>query len=68
MTKSGHFFNPGHNYLGLLVRERFKKKLTNLSFAFTHTYTLGKTNIFGFFPPALLIESMIYKLEVSTLN
>jgi hypothetical protein len=27
-----------------------KKKLTNVSFAFTHTYTPVKTNIFRFFP------------------
>ena len=41
------------------VRERFKiknskKKLTNVSFAFTHTYTLVKTNIFGIFSQACL--------------
>ena len=41
------------------LRERFKKKdskkkLTNVSFAFTHTYTLVKTNIFGIFSQACL--------------
>ena len=41
------------------LRERFKikklkKKLTNVSFAFTHTYTPVKTNIFRFFPQAYM--------------
>ena len=30
------------------------KKLTNVSFAFTHTYTPVKTNIFPFFPQAYM--------------
>ena len=30
-------------------------KLTIVMFAFTHTYTLVKTNIFGFFPQAYII-------------
>ena len=30
------------------------KKLTSVSFAFTHTYTLKKTNIFPFFPQAYM--------------
>ena len=41
----------------LLFRERCKKKgkkLTNVSFAFTHTYTPVKTNIFPFFPQAYM--------------
>ena len=43
----------------VLIRERFKKKnskkkLTNVSFAFTHTYTLVKTNICGIFSQACL--------------
>ena len=39
------------------VRERCKKKekkLTNVSFAFTHTYTPVKTNMFPFFPQAYM--------------
>ena len=41
------------------IRERFKikklkKKLTNVSFAFTHTYTPVKTNIFRFFPQSYM--------------
>ena len=41
------------------LRERFKKKklkkkLTNVSFAFTHTYTPVKTNIFRFFPQSYM--------------
>ena len=46
------FFN-----LNLLIRGRCKKrgkKLTNVSFAFTHTYTPVKTNIFPFFPQAYM--------------
>ena len=39
---------------GLPLRERFKKKiekkLTNVSFAFTHTYTPVKLTFFVFFP------------------
>ena len=31
-----------------------KKKLTNVSFAFTHTYTAVKTNSFRFFPQAYM--------------
>ena len=42
----------------MTVRERFKKKiekkLTNVSFAFTHTYTPVKTNIFRFFPQSYM--------------
>ena len=41
-----------------LLRERCKKnkekKLTSVSFAFTHTYTPVKTNIFPFFPQAYM--------------
>ena len=44
---------------GAADRERFKikklkKKLTNVSFAFTHTYTPVKTNIFRFFPQSYM--------------
>ena len=37
-------------------RKRLKrlKRLTNVSFAFTHTYTLVKTNSFGVFSPAYM--------------
>ena len=42
----------------IYLRERFKKKiekkLTNVSFAFTHTYTPVKTNIFRFFPQSYM--------------
>ena len=34
--------------------QKKEKKLTNVSFAFTHTYTLVKTNIFGIFSQACL--------------
>ena len=41
--------------LFFLLRERCKKKkLTNVSFPFTHTYTPVKTNIFPFFPQAYM--------------
>ena len=41
------------------IRERCKKKtrkkkLTSVSFAFTHTYTAVKTNSFRFFPQAYM--------------
>ena len=40
------------------IRERCKKKqgkkLTSVSFAFTHTYTPVKTNMFPFFPQAYM--------------
>ena len=32
------------------VQKKGEKKLTNVSFAFAHTYTPVKTNSFGFFP------------------
>ena len=35
-------------------KKKLKKKLTNVSFAFTHTYTPVKTNIFRFFPQAYM--------------
>ena len=49
----------GHVSFNLPFRERFKKKklkkkLTNVSFAFTHTYTPVKTNIFRFFPQSYM--------------
>ena len=47
-----------YTYIHVCVRERFKKKLkkklTNVSFAFTHTYTPVKTNIFRFFPQSYM--------------
>ena len=44
---------------GRQIRERCKKikrkkKLTNVSFAFTHTYTLEKLTFFLFFPQAYM--------------
>ena len=39
---------------GKVQKKNSKKKLTNVSFAFTHTYTLVKTNIFGIFSQACL--------------
>ena len=48
----------GSGFPSDLLRERckkkLKKKLTNVSFAFTHTYTPVKTNIFRFFPQAYM--------------
>ena len=35
-------------------KKKREKKLTSVSFAFTHTYTLAKTNIFPFFPQAYM--------------
>ena len=35
-------------------KKKLKKKLTNVSFAFTHTYTPVKTNIFRFFPQSYM--------------
>ena len=36
------------------VQKKQGKKLTSVSFAFTHTYTPVKTNIFRFFPQAYI--------------
>ena len=35
-------------------KEKLKKNLTSVSFAFTHTYTAVKTNSFRFFPQAYM--------------
>ena len=35
---------------GKVQKKKLKKNLTSVSFAFTHTYTPVKTNIFPFFP------------------
>ena len=40
--------------LGKGSKKNSKKNLTNVSFAFTHTYTLVKPNIFGVFSQACL--------------
>ena len=40
--------------LGKSAKKKLKKKLTNVSFAFTHTYTPVKTNIFRFFPQSYM--------------
>ena len=45
-------FNFGSLHLGKGAKKRKEKKLTSVSFAFTHTYTPLKTNIFPFFPQA----------------
>ena len=39
---------------GKVQKKKLKKKLTNVSFAFTHTYTPVKTNIFRFFPQSYM--------------
>ena len=36
------------------AKKKGKKDLTSVSFAFTHTYTPVKTNIFPFFPQAYI--------------
>merc|ERR1719341_2433683 len=48
---------PPKNQIQLRERcrkKKIEKKLTNVSFAFTHTYTPVKTNIFRFFPQAYM--------------
>ena len=40
--------------LGKGAKKKLKKKLTSVSFAFTHTYTSVKTNSFRFFPQAYM--------------
>ena len=39
---------------GKVQNKKIEKKLTNVSFAFTHTYTPVKTNIFRFFPQSYM--------------
>ena len=36
------------------VQKKTRKKITSVSFAFSHTYTPVKTNIFPFFPQAYM--------------
>ena len=40
--------------MGKGAKKKQGKKLTSVSFAFTHTYTPVKTNIFPFFPQAYM--------------
>ena len=40
--------------LGKGAKKNEKKKLTSVSFAFTHTYIAVKTNSFRFFPQAYM--------------
>ena len=43
------------SYLGKGAKKKsWKKNLTSVSFAFTHTYTAVKTNSFRFFPQAYM--------------
>ena len=42
------------SHLGKGAKKNKEKKLTSVSFAFTHTYTPVKTNIFPFFPQAYM--------------
>ena len=42
------------NDKGKVQKKKIEKKLTNVSFAFTHTYTPVKTNIFRFFPQSYM--------------
>ena len=48
------FLAETNHYKGKVQKKNSKKKLTNVSFAFTHTYTPVKTNIFRFFPQAYM--------------
>ena len=40
--------------LGIGAKKIFVKKITNVGFAFTHTYTPVKTNIFSSFPQSYM--------------
>ena len=55
---TGCFWPPlkiyGKHRLGKGAKKNKEKKLTSVSFAFTHTYTAVKTNSFRFFPQAYM--------------